>query len=132
MELTLEMVDGLRSRAGVSFGEAVIALEKTEGDVVKALLLLEGEGTGSLHTASTEDICAAKDSKDGKEKSRVSRMMAKTGKLSFKIKRGEHTFTEVPLALALGTTFLFPKVWAWMSLGLLATSFSLIGGDDHR
>ena len=39
-----EMVEKLRTKANVSYEEAKAALEKTDWDVLDALVLLEGEG----------------------------------------------------------------------------------------
>ncbi len=41
MNITLEMIDQVRSRTGVSYKEARDALEKAGGDVVQALIALE-------------------------------------------------------------------------------------------
>lgn len=41
MAITLEQVDQVRERANVSYQEAKEALEKTEGDVLEAIVLLE-------------------------------------------------------------------------------------------
>ncbi len=46
MNITLEMIDQIRSRTGVSYKEARDALEKTNGDVVQALIMLEEKGKG--------------------------------------------------------------------------------------
>lgn len=41
MNITLEMIDQVRSRTGVSYKEARDALERANGDVVQALIALE-------------------------------------------------------------------------------------------
>lgn len=41
MNITLEQIDQLRSRANVNYQDAKIALEKANGDIVEALVLLE-------------------------------------------------------------------------------------------
>lgn len=41
MEFTLEQVDEVRERTGVSYGEAKEALEETDGDVLEAIIYLE-------------------------------------------------------------------------------------------
>ena len=45
-EISLEKIDLVRERTGVSYRRAMEALEATEGDVVRAIVLLEGEGEG--------------------------------------------------------------------------------------
>ncbi len=46
MEFTLEQVDEVRERTGASYGEAKEALEKTNGDVLEAIIHLESKGEG--------------------------------------------------------------------------------------
>ena len=41
MEITLEKIDAVRERTGASYSEAKEALEKSEGSVVDAIVLLE-------------------------------------------------------------------------------------------
>ena len=53
MEITLEQIDLIMQRANVSYAEAKAALEKANGDILEALLLLEqGEKIKSNNTAS--------------------------------------------------------------------------------
>ena len=127
MDLTLEKVDQLRDRAGVSFSEAVAALEKADGDVVKALLFLEEQGeslTGAYSTGNSS-------SQENEKSSRVSQFVGKTKKMNIKICKGKRNLVEVPFLLALGTTFLFPKFWAWVVVGLFAARFSLLTGQQE-
>lgn len=42
MDITLEKIDQIRQRTGVSYKEAKEALERAGGDVVEALIYLEG------------------------------------------------------------------------------------------
>ena len=44
MEITLEQVEKLREKANVSYEDARAALERTDGDLLDALVLLEREG----------------------------------------------------------------------------------------
>ena len=43
MEITLEKVDQVRERTGVSYAKAKETLEHTKGDVLDAIILLEDE-----------------------------------------------------------------------------------------
>ena len=43
MEITLESIDAVRERTGASYSEAKEALEKSEGSVVDAIVLLESK-----------------------------------------------------------------------------------------
>lgn len=51
MEISLEAIDAVRERTGVSYKEAREALEQTEGSVVDAIVLLEDKST-----AKTDDV----------------------------------------------------------------------------
>jgi hypothetical protein len=52
--ITLEMVEKLRERADVTFEEAKSALERTDGDLLDALILLEREGKVNPPEAAPE------------------------------------------------------------------------------
>lgn len=51
MEITLEMIDAVRERTGVSYAEAKEALENNNGSVVDAIVSLEKKSAGK-----TEDV----------------------------------------------------------------------------
>ena len=51
MEITLEAIDAVRERTGVSYKEAKEALEQAGGSVVDAIVLLEEKST-----AKTDDV----------------------------------------------------------------------------
>lgn len=51
MEITLEMIDAVRERTGVSYAEAKEALENSNGSVVDAIVSLEKKSAGK-----TEDV----------------------------------------------------------------------------
>lgn len=48
MEITLEQVDKVKERTGVSYAEAKEALEKTNGNVLDAIILIEEEAKANL------------------------------------------------------------------------------------
>jgi len=52
MEITIEMIDELIERTGVSYSQAKKALMETEGDLLKAILLIEN---GSTNESKTEE-----------------------------------------------------------------------------
>ena len=47
MDITLEKVDMVVARTGVTYSQAKEALEKTKGDVVEAIVLIENKATWS-------------------------------------------------------------------------------------
>lgn len=63
MEITLEMVDQVKERTGVSYLEAKEALEATNGNVLDAIIVIEEHGIGIkscceniVNTESVEDV----------------------------------------------------------------------------
>lgn len=54
MDITLEMIDSVVSRTNVSFKEAKEALEKTNGDVVEAIIYLESSQKSNLSSELTD------------------------------------------------------------------------------
>ncbi len=81
MEITLESIDAVRERTGASYSEAKEALEKSEGSVVDAIVLLE-----SKSGVRTDEII-------GKIKALV-----KEGNVNkIRVKRGEQVLLTVPV-----------------------------------
>ncbi|MBI9012778.1 MAG: DUF4342 domain-containing protein [Clostridiales bacterium] len=54
MEITLEKIDSLRERANVSYAEAKEALEKSGGNMIDAIISLEGENKTVYDRAKRE------------------------------------------------------------------------------
>ena len=81
MEITLEMIDAVRERTGADYAEAKEALEKTDGSVVDAIVLLEKKSK-----INTDEII-------GKIKALV-----KEGNVNkIRVKRGEQVLLTVPV-----------------------------------
>ncbi len=94
MEITLEQIDLIMQRANVSYAEAKAALEKANGDILEALLLLEqGEKIKSNNTASQK----AQSTNTDKIKSFINKLNA----TNFIMKKKDHTYVDVPLSFAL-------------------------------
>jgi len=73
MSVTLEQVEKLREKASVSFEEAKDALERSDGDILDALILLEHEGKTAAPQGgsySTGYIAAQSAGTDDAEKTR--------------------------------------------------------------
>lgn len=52
MEITLEQVDKVKERTGVSYAEAKKALESTEGNVLEAIILIEKEAKENFYNGT--------------------------------------------------------------------------------
>nr|WP_302598897.1 DUF4342 domain-containing protein [uncultured Cellulosilyticum sp.] len=88
--ITLEQIDAIMQRANVSYAEAKEALEQTTGDMVEALLRLE----------QNQKIKPAPQPKESCGK-RLKGFIHNLNQSSFIMKKGEHTFINLPLAVAI-------------------------------
>ncbi|HAA33792.1 MAG TPA: hypothetical protein DCD97_00600 [Firmicutes bacterium] len=112
MQITLEQVEILKEKAGLGYKDALELLEKTEGDLLKALALLEEEGKISLTAGDHEDKLWR-------------RILKKSGEMKIKVNRPGGTLFRVPLALGVIGTVAFPRLASWSMLALLLTRCSL-------
>ena len=109
MEITLESIDAVRERTGTSYSEAKEALEKSEGSVVDAIVLLENKSG-----AKTDEII---------EKIKA---LVKEGNVNkIRVKRGDQVLLTVPVNLGIvgGLVGLAAAPW-W---GILAAAAAAYG-----
>lgn len=120
-----EMVEQLRQKADVSYEEAKEALEKTNWDLLDAMLLLEKEGRIKANTASysTREKSAPEEEKHASRffetLGRIGRQLAKIlqrGNVNlFEVSRKDEVILTVPVTvLVLLIIFMF-----WITLPLL-------------
>jgi len=89
-EISLEKIDILRERLGVNYGVAKATLEKTGGDVIEALVVLEEEQTKANEVKN--DVVA-----------RIRSLIAKGNAKKVRIKKDGQTVAEIPATVgALG------------------------------
>ncbi len=105
MKITLEMIDELRSRVNVTYEEAKDALERTEGDVVKSIILLERQKKGYKDNN--------KQSKKAKANTGANKALNTFLSTDFVLKRKDKIFLNIPL-------------WIVMLVGLFTMPFSII------
>jgi hypothetical protein len=86
----LYKIDIIRERLGVSYKEAQDALESAGGDVVAAIVALEGE-----EVKFTENLEQSKD----RLVSQVQSILQKGNVAKIKVKKGNKVVTEIPAAL---------------------------------
>jgi NACalpha-BTF3-like transcription factor len=116
-EITLEKIDIIRERSGVSYTEAKEALEKSDGNVVDALIYLENNKKSSM-----ENIYTSKDEfiewlKDIIQKGNVNRI---------KIKKDEKLLVDIPVNAGIAAT-LTALIWPpLLGIGLLTAVFTKI------
>ena len=111
MEITLEMIDAVRERTGASYSEAKEALEKSEGSVVDAIVLLEKKSG-----VKTDEIL-----------NRIKALVKEGNVNKIRVKRGDQVLVTVPVNLGIvgGLVGLAAAPW-W---GILAAAAAAYGFD---
>jgi len=117
MDFSLEKIDLVRDRTGLSYSATRQLLAQTQGDVVEALVLAEEEwqeeGSGGLGRMA------------GNLLEPVKRALSRGNRLRVKIKNDEGTLLEFPAALALAGALLAPKMAAVGAVALLLASYRM-------
>ncbi len=87
MQISLEKIEQLRERTGISYAEAKEILEKVNGDLVEALIYLEERGDSRLERLSSRcrDLSA-----------QLGRFMAALHRSRFRVKVKDNTLVELP------------------------------------
>ncbi len=111
MQITLEQVEILKEK-GLGYKEALELLEKTEGDLLKALAFLKEEGNLSFTAKDHDEKLWQKALKKGKE-------------MKIKVNRPGGTLFRVPLVLGVIGAVAFPRMVSWSMLALLLTRCTL-------
>ena len=91
--ITLEQIDLIMQRTHVSYSEAKEALEQANGDILEALLLLE-----------KKEKAPKKDNHSTTEK--VTSFVDNLNNTTFIMEKGERTYIDVPLSIAIITFIL--------------------------
>lgn len=122
-EITLEKIDIIRDRTGASYTEAKEALEQCEGNVVDALVYLEGKEEAKANDKhNMEDFYATKDEfkdwlKETINKGNVTRL---------KIKKGERVIVDIPVNAGIAAG-VFALIWPpLIGIGLLTAVITKI------
>ncbi|MGI6097337.1 MAG: DUF4342 domain-containing protein [Dethiobacteria bacterium] len=125
MTITLDLIDKVRERAGVSYTQARYALEKVGGNPVDALVLLEEEKNDHINTSSSEATDFLFDKGENDTFQRLKTLFWRSYKTKICVRARENTLVEIPLTAGIIGALLFPKWTAWGFLGLLAGRCSL-------
>ena len=109
MEITLESIDAVRERTGASYSEAKEALEKSEGSVVDAIVLLENKS--GVKTQELLDKIKA---------------LVKEGNVNkIRVKRGDQVLLTVPVNLGIVGGLIGVAAAPWW--GILAAAAAAYG-----
>jgi endo-alpha-1,4-polygalactosaminidase (GH114 family) len=91
MTISIEQIDSLRKRANVSYKEAKEALEKSNGDLVEALLYLEEQNKIKPQNESIKDLTFIK---------KIKNLISKANKIKFVISKNDKTILNIPSTIA--------------------------------
>lgn len=116
MEITLEMIDQVRQRTGVTVREAKEALEKCGGNVIEALCYLEEK-----NPTITERIQVA----GGEIRDKVAGLLKQGNITRITVKKNGRAMVEIPVALGALGALLLPELAALGVLLALAGDYTL-------
>ena len=112
MEITLEKIDVLRERTGASYREARDVLEQAGGDIIEALVQLEGK----KQTGWTEEFSV----KSGEVIDKVKELIREGNVAKIRVKHDEKVLVEIPVTLGAIGAVVLPQLAA---LGVLVAVF---------
>ncbi len=114
MSISLEKIDMVKERSGVTYKEAKAALEASGGDVVNALVILE-----------EEQINWAQEGPYKEALSKLKGVLKKSNENKIRIKNREKTVWELPAPVGALGAVVFPKAATFGTLLLLFTRYSI-------
>ncbi len=97
MTIKLELIDELKRRANVTYEEARDALEKTNGDMVEALIYLEKQNK-------------VNEEKESSFFTIVKKIIKKGNKTKFIVRKGQNTILSLPVTVVAIITVVAPYV----------------------
>lgn len=111
-EITLEKMDILRERTGVSYSEAKLALEKHNGNLIEALVDLEN----SKKSKWTEEFSV----RSGEVVEKVKEIIREGNVTMIRVKHEDRTLVEIPVTFGAIGAVVLPQLAA---LGVLVAVF---------
>lgn len=115
MTVTLEQIEMLRQRANVTYAEAKEVLEKCNGDIVEAMIMLEGQAKVREPQSQTHY--------HGHGKSFFStakKILKKCNATKFTIRKGDHVIIDIPATiLIIVAVAMLPLTLAGLVLALV-------------
>ena len=127
MEITLEKVDQVRERTGVSYAKAKETLEHTKGDVLDAIILLEDE---MKNENSSNDKMAGNNTTETIEEFKVwLKELINKGNISrIKVSKDEKVLVDVPVnaGIAVGIiSIIIPPILAFVVVAAVVTQVTI-------
>lgn len=118
MEATLDKIDIIRERTGLSYAEAKEALDKAGGDVVEALLFLEkGENTHDGKSAGRVF--------SGEMIRPIKKAFRKSSRMRIRVSNQDGTLLEIPITLGLVGALFAPRATALSAMALIIAQYNL-------
>lgn len=128
-EITLEKVDQIRERTGVSYAVAKEALEHTSGNVLDALIYLEESAVVVNDNFKVKEDKEGKDVKSVEEFKTLIKELIEKGNVSrIKIKKEDQTLVDVPVNAGIAATVIaivLPPVLAFGVIAAVATKITI-------
>lgn len=118
MSITLDKIDLLRERTGVSYAEAKRVLEEADGDVVDALVLLEERNLGGWQEELTVRGSELVD--------RVRRLVREASVTSVKVLRNGEVILEIPATVGILSTVVMPSLTVIGTIAAMMSEVSII------
>ena len=127
MEITLEKVDQVRERTGVSYAKAKETLEHTKGDVLDAIILLEDE---MKNENSSNDKMAGNNTTETIEEFKVClKELINKGNISrIRVSKDEKVLVDVPVnaGIAAGIiSIIIPPILAFVVVAAVVTQVTI-------
>jgi len=121
LEVTLENIDIVRERTGTSYQQAREALIESNGDLVQAIVSLEGKGNTNKKDSSLKSEIPRQILKGWGEKlmGEVKDVIDKGNSIRIRVGAGDKTLMEIPVLLGAAGAVFFPTTVAVGTLGLL-------------
>lgn len=122
MDINLDKVDQVRERTGVSYREAREALEKTDGDVVEAIIYLEDRKRGwqERFQVRGQDLVE-----------RVKEIIHQGNVTRIRVRQGDKVLLEFPVSVGVVGVLLLPTLAALGVVAALVTQCT-IEVERHR
>ena len=134
MSVTLEQIDILRERANVSYAQAKEVLEKCDGDILEAMIMLEAQAKVRVPKRDFSESGVWNTSKGFL--ATVKRLIKKSNETKFVISKKEKTVIDMPVTvLIIVTVFMAPLTVVGVLAAMLTNhriSFVKLDGNGMK
>ena len=133
MEITLEQVDKVKERTGVSYAEAKAALEMTDGNVLDAIILIEEKAKETFDNEIGEEKSAGADFSNKSEtiselKAWLKELINKGNVTRIKVSKDGDTIVDVPVNAGIAATVIaviIPPILAFVVVAAVVTKVTI-------